>query len=178
MDRLRPHSIAMTAHHREAVRLAEEQQRAVTEKCKRSKQPEPNYAFDELIGKGSFGRVYKGRQISTQKVVAIKVLDVDDADFRAFGDQKDEQIRDFQREIRILRQSQESGAENLNHLIEALPVHSQLWMICEHCPGGSVKTLVSVVALFPRYKGCAILLCRLPLPHALTNNGLTLSSPR
>ncbi|KAK5446208.1 hypothetical protein LTS15_009904 [Exophiala xenobiotica] len=142
MDRLRPHSIAMTAHHREAVRLAEEQQRAVTEKCKRSNQPAPNYAFDELIGKGSFGRVYKGRQISTQKVVAIKVLDVDDADFRAFGDQKDEQIRDFQREIRILRQAQESGAENLNHLIEALPVHSQLWMICEHCPGGSVKTLM------------------------------------
>ncbi|KAK5272612.1 hypothetical protein LTR99_002004 [Exophiala xenobiotica] len=142
MDRLRPHSIAMTAHHREAVRLAEEQQRAVTEKCKRSNQLAPNYAFDELIGKGSFGRVYKGRQISTQKVVAIKVLDVDDADFRAFGDQKDEQIRDFQREIRILRQAQESGAENLNHLIEALPVHSQLWMICEHCPGGSVKTLM------------------------------------
>ncbi|KAJ9497203.1 hypothetical protein H2202_007359 [Exophiala xenobiotica] len=134
--------LSMTAHHREAVRLAEEQQRAVTEKCKRSNQLAPNYAFDELIGKGSFGRVYKGRQISTQKVVAIKVLDVDDADFRAFGDQKDEQIRDFQREIRILRQAQESGAENLNHLIEALPVHSQLWMICEHCPGGSVKTLM------------------------------------
>jgi serine/threonine protein kinase len=138
----------MTAHHREAVRLAEEQQRAVTEKCKRSNQPAPNYAFDELIGKGSFGRVYKGRQMSTQKVVAIKVLDVDDADFRAFGDQKDEQIRDFQRETRILRQAQESGAENLNHLIEALPVHSQLWMICEHCPGGSVKTLVGVAVLF------------------------------
>ncbi|KAJ9638588.1 hypothetical protein H2204_004359 [Knufia peltigerae] len=142
MDRLRPVSVAMTAHYREAVRLAEEQQRAVTEKCKRSRQPEPDYTFDELIGKGSFGRVYKGRQKSSNKVVAIKVLDIDEADFHAFGESKDEQIRDFQREIRILRQAQESGAENLNHLIEALPVHSQLWMICEHCPGGSVKTLM------------------------------------
>jgi serine/threonine protein kinase len=83
------------------------------------------------------------RQISTNKVVAIKVLDIDEADFHAYGEQKDEQIRDFQREIRILRQAQESSAENLNRLIDALPVHSQLWMICEYCPGGSVKTLVS-----------------------------------
>ncbi|KAK4938159.1 hypothetical protein LTR10_021318 [Elasticomyces elasticus] len=143
MDHLRPQSAsAMTAHRREAVRLAQEQQRAVVEKCKRAKQPEPDYAFDELIGKGSFGRVYKGRQIPSQQVVAIKVLDIDEADFRAYGEQKDEQIRDFQREIRILRQAQESGAENLNQLIDAFPVHSQLWMICEHCPGGSVKTLM------------------------------------
>ncbi|KIW65803.1 hypothetical protein PV04_08026 [Phialophora macrospora] len=143
MDSLHPDSAAaMTAHRREAVRLAQEQQEAVVEKCKRSKQPEPDYSFDELIGKGSFGRVYKGRQLSTAKVVAIKVLDIDEADFHAFGDAKDEQIRDFNREIRILRQAQESGAQNLNRMIEALPVHSQLWMVCEYCPGGSVKTLM------------------------------------
>lgn len=82
------------------------------------------------------------RQLSSKKVVAIKVLDIDDADFRTYGDQKDEQIKDFNREIRILRQAQDSGAENLNPMIEAMSVHSQLWLICEHCPGGSVKTLV------------------------------------
>ncbi|RMD41593.1 hypothetical protein DV735_g3531, partial [Chaetothyriales sp. CBS 134920] len=129
-------------HRSEAVRLAKSQERAVADKCRRSNQTIPPYTFDELIGKGTFGRVYKGRQLPSNKVVAIKVLDIDDADFQAFGDQKDEQIRDFNREIKILRQAQESGAENLNQIIEALPVHSQLWMICEHCPGGSVKTLM------------------------------------
>ncbi|KEF54855.1 STE/STE20 protein kinase [Exophiala aquamarina CBS 119918] len=143
MEGLHPDSAAaMTAHRREAVRLAQDQQRAVVEKCTRSKQSEPDYRFDELIGKGSFGRVYKGRQVSTNKVVAIKVLDIDDADFHAYGEQKDEQIQDFNREIRILRQAQDSGAENLNPMIEAMAVHSQLWLICEHCPGGSVKTLM------------------------------------
>ncbi|RMZ83469.1 hypothetical protein DV737_g1616, partial [Chaetothyriales sp. CBS 132003] len=143
MNSLHPNSAAaMTQHRREAVRLAKSQERAVADKCKRSNQPIPPYKFDELIGKGTFGRVYKGRQLPSNKVVAIKVLDIDDADFQAFGDQKDEQIRDFNREIKILRQAQESGAVNLNQIIEALPVHSQLWMICEHCPGGSVKTLM------------------------------------
>ncbi|RMZ79375.1 hypothetical protein DV738_g3348, partial [Chaetothyriales sp. CBS 135597] len=140
---LHPNSAAaMTQHRSEAVRLAKSQERAVAEKCRRSNQTIPPYTFDELIGKGTFGRVYKGRQLPSNKVVAIKVLDIDEADFQAFGDQKDEQIRDFNREIKILRQAQESGAVNLNQIIEALPVHSQLWMICEHCPGGSVKTLM------------------------------------
>ena len=74
------------------------------------------------------------------------MIDIDEADFQAFGDSKDEQIRDFNREIRILRQAQESGAQNLNQMIEALPVHSQLWMVCEYCPGGSVKTLMRATA--------------------------------
>ena len=73
------------------------------------------------------------------------MIDVDDADFRAIGDQKDDQIGDFNKEIRTLRRAQESGAPNLNQMIEALSVHSQLWLICEYCPGGSVKTLVSLV---------------------------------
>jgi hypothetical protein len=61
MENLHPDSAsAMTAHRREAVRLAKVQERSVTEKCKRAKQTIPDYSFDELIGKGSFGRVYKG----------------------------------------------------------------------------------------------------------------------
>lgn len=143
MQSLRPESAAaMTAHRREAIRLAKAQERAVSDKCVRAGQEPPGYAFDELIGKGSFGRVYKGRQNSSGKVVAVKVLDIDEADFQAFGDMRDEQIRDFNKEIAILRRAQESGAENLNQMIEALPVHSQLWLVCEYCPGGSVKTLM------------------------------------
>ena len=69
-------------------------------------------------------------------------MDIDEADFQTFGEAKDEQLRDFYREVRILRQAQESGAPNLNQIIEALPVHSQLWMVSNYCPGGSVKTLM------------------------------------
>ena len=61
MASLRPESaLALTAHRREAIKLAKTQQSVVAEKCKRSNQEAPGYTFDELIGKGSFGRVYKG----------------------------------------------------------------------------------------------------------------------
>jgi serine/threonine protein kinase len=142
-DLLHPESAtAMTEHRREAVRLAKSQESSVIEKCKRGNQEMPDYAFDELIGKGSYGRVYKGRNTISNRVVAIKVIDIDEADFHSAFEQKDEQIKDFNREIRILKQAQDSGAPNMNLMIEALPVHSQLWLVCEYCPGGSVKTLM------------------------------------
>jgi hypothetical protein len=105
------------------------------------------------------------RKTPTNQVVAIKVIDIDEADFRAVGEEKDEQIRAFNKEIRVLRQAQESGAPNLNQVIEALPVHSQLWLICDYCPGGSVKTLVGGEFLFDMCVSsqlnvmCVLLLC-------------------
>jgi hypothetical protein len=61
MDFLHPESaMAMTEHRREAIRMAKTQEAAVVEKCKRSGAAAPGFSFDELIGKGSFGRVYKG----------------------------------------------------------------------------------------------------------------------
>lgn len=61
MASLRPESAAaLNAHKRDAFKLAKQQEIAVREKCKRSNEEPPGYTFDELIGKGSFGRVYKG----------------------------------------------------------------------------------------------------------------------
>ena len=60
MDHLRPESaLAVSQHRREAMRLAKAQEASVIEKCRRSGAAIPEYGFDELIGKGSFGRVYK-----------------------------------------------------------------------------------------------------------------------
>ena len=82
------------------------------------------------------------RKKSTQELVAIKVIDIDDADYRAVRDTRDDQIKEFNREIRVLKQAQDSGAQNMNQMLEAFAIHSQLWLICEYCPGGSVKTLM------------------------------------
>ncbi|PYH94198.1 kinase-like protein [Aspergillus ellipticus CBS 707.79] len=133
---------AITKHKAEAMKLAREQSVAVQEMCRRAKTECPPYEFEELIGKGSYGRVYKGHQLPSRKVVAIKVLDIDSMDYQSVRDFRDESIKDFIRETKVMTQVKDSGAKNINALIEAISIHSQLWLVCEYCPGGSVRTLM------------------------------------
>ncbi|RAH48563.1 putative serine/threonine protein kinase [Aspergillus brunneoviolaceus CBS 621.78] len=139
---LDPAMAAITKHKAEAIKLAREQSSAVQEMCRRAKSDVPAYEFEELIGKGSYGRVYKGHQLPSRKLVAIKVLDIDSIDYKSLRDFRDESINDFIRETKVMKQVKESGAKNINELIEAISIHSQLWLVCEYCPGGSVRTLM------------------------------------
>ncbi|RHZ47382.1 putative serine/threonine protein kinase [Aspergillus thermomutatus] len=133
---------AISKHKAEAIKLAREQGAAVREMCRRAKTEAPPYEFEELIGKGSYGRVYKGHQLPSCKVVAIKVMDIDSMDYKSVRDLKDESIKDFIHETKVMKQVKDAGAKNINELIEAISIHSQLWLVCEYCPGGSVRTLM------------------------------------
>ncbi|KAE8393708.1 kinase-like protein [Aspergillus alliaceus] len=133
---------AITKHKAEAIKLAREQGSAVKEMCRRAKTDTPPYEFEELIGKGAYGRVYKGHQLPTQKVVAIKVMDIDSVDYKSVRDFRDESIKDFIHETKVMKQVKDAGAKNINEIIEAISIHSQLWLVCEYCPGGSVRTLM------------------------------------
>ncbi|KAE8379892.1 hypothetical protein BDV26DRAFT_290900 [Aspergillus bertholletiae] len=133
---------AITKHKAEAIKLAREQGVAVQEMCRRAKTDTPPYEFEELIGKGAYGRVYKGHQLPSRKVVAIKVMDIDSLDYKSVRDYRDESIKDFIHETKVMKQVKDSGAKNINEIIEAISIHSQLWLVCEYCPGGSVRTLM------------------------------------
>ncbi|KAJ5702103.1 hypothetical protein N7488_009651 [Penicillium malachiteum] len=133
---------AITRHKAEAIKLAREQGNAVKEMCRRAKTDVPPYEFEELIGKGAYGRVYKGREMPSGRLVAIKVLDIDSLDYKSLRDFRDESIKDFIHETKVMKQVKDSGAKNINELIEAISIHSQLWLVCEYCPGGSVRTLM------------------------------------
>ncbi|KAL5335471.1 kinase-like domain-containing protein [Aspergillus crustosus] len=133
---------AITKHKAEAIRLAREQGAAVRELCRRAKTEAPPYEFEELIGKGAYGRVYKGHQLPSRQVVALKVLDIDSLDYKSVRDFRDESIKDFIHETKVMKQVKDSGAKNINAIIEAVSIHAQLWLVCEYCPGGSVRTLM------------------------------------
>jgi serine/threonine protein kinase len=133
---------AITKHKVEAIKLAREQGIAVQEMCRRAKTDIPPYEFEELIGKGAYGRVYKGHETKSGRLVAIKVLDIDSLDYKSLRDFRDESIKDFIHETKVMKQVKDAGAKNINELIEAISIHSQLWLVCEYCPGGSVRTLV------------------------------------
>ncbi|THW66366.1 kinase-like protein [Aureobasidium pullulans] len=114
----------------------------VVDRAARTNTAVPDYEFIELIGKGSFGRVYKCKNNATQDLVAVKIIDVDDLDYKLDLDQKDEAIEDFRKEVKTLKLLRDSQAKNINYIQEAFDLHSQLWIVSDYCPGGSVHTLM------------------------------------
>ncbi|KAI5918267.1 kinase-like domain-containing protein [Camillea tinctor] len=133
-----------SASKQKAFEDAEQMQAVVQEECARSGKPVPGYRLTELIGKGSFGRVYKANDVRTSNVVAVKIIDVDEQD--TLNPKLQDTYSEFLKEVNALRLLSEGGAQNINHVIEALPVGQAMWMVTEYCAGGSVATLMKPTA--------------------------------
>ncbi|CAI6278834.1 unnamed protein product [Periconia digitata] len=127
-----------------ARQQAQEMQILVSERARRSGEDPPPYEFFELIGRGSFGRVFKGADRKTGETVAIKILDIDSSDYI---ERSQDQLSTTLKEISILQQLKNSKARPyVNVIMEALPVHNELWIISEYASGGSVSTLMKPTA--------------------------------
>ncbi|KAI8635470.1 putative serine/threonine protein kinase [Xylariaceae sp. FL1651] len=133
-----------SASRQKAFEDAQKMQTVVEEECQRTGKPLPDYRLTELIGKGSFGRVYKANDIKTSNVVAVKIIDVDEQD--TLNPKLQDTYSEFLKEVNALRLLSESGAKNVNTVIEALPVGQAMWMVTEYCAGGSVATLMRPTA--------------------------------
>ncbi|KAI0102745.1 kinase-like protein [Nemania sp. FL0031] len=139
-----------SATKRKALEDAKSMQASIVKECSEIGRALPPYAFLELIGKGSFGRVYRaitstGHQ--TRQLVAIKVINIEAGDTLDPG--AADTFGDVMKEINTLKLLSTTGAKNINVIIDALLVGQSLWVVTEYCAGGSVSSLMRPTGCLP-----------------------------
>lgn len=91
---------------------------------------EARFSNLELIGRGSFGDVFKGFDKELNKDVAIKVIDLEEAE---------DDIEDIQKEISVLSQCR---SPYITEYYGSQLHQTKLWIIMEYMAGGSVADLL------------------------------------
>lgn len=120
---------------------ARKAQAAIVRECAEAGKEPPPYLLTELIGKGTFGRVYKATSTRTKgQLVAVKIISIEEGDTLSPG--AADTFNDILKEVTTLKLLGSSGARNVNVVLDSELVGQSVWIITEYCAGGSVASLM------------------------------------
>lgn len=100
--------------------------------CTSEEDPTTFMDLGEMLGRGSFGEVHKGRVLSTDEVVAIKIINIDN----------DMAIEDVRKEIEVLASC---NHPNIVNYVGSYLHTENLWIVMEYCGGGSVSEACQIM---------------------------------
>ncbi|KAL4470114.1 hypothetical protein ABPG72_016651 [Tetrahymena utriculariae] len=90
--------------------------------------PEQIFSLVEILGQGSYGKVFKALNLQNNKYYAVKVVNTGNGDFD-----------NLKKEISILQDCQ---SDYIVHYYGSYLYNEQLWIIMEYCDIGSVNDLM------------------------------------
>ncbi|PHH63336.1 hypothetical protein CDD81_6033 [Ophiocordyceps australis] len=140
MANVEPKAMDLTATKKKALLDAQKAQAAIARECADAGRAAPPFVLDELIGKGSFGRVYKASDTAWGRPVAVKIISIEEGDALQPGTA--DTFGDILKEISTLQLLSNSNARNINKIIHAFLVGQSVWMVTDYCAGGSVASLM------------------------------------
>eukprot|EP00894_Picocystis_sp_ML_P001423 jgi/Pico_ML_1/51940/g2728.t1 len=97
-----------------------------------SKDMVDKYEVLECVGKGSFGDVFRGIDTETGEEVAIKIIDLDEAE---------EDIEEIKKEISVLSMCRSKYVTQY-HAALLIPGTTRLWIVMEYMSGGALSELI------------------------------------
>ncbi|CAG8459708.1 13213_t:CDS:2 [Rhizophagus irregularis] len=100
------------------------------------------YSRQELVGRGAYGAVYKGIDNENNRVIAIKVLNLDT---------EEDDVGDIVKEINLLSQLKHSDSQNITKYFGSFLHGTKLWIIMEYAAGGSIRSLLNAGNLEEKY---------------------------
>ncbi|KGQ95629.1 sporulation-specific protein 1 [Candida albicans P94015] len=89
-----------------------------------------NYVLSKCIGRGNFGDVYRAQQVSTNRLVAIKVVNLDESP---------DDIKQIIKEIHFLSRLRNPY---IIRYIESFSQEYNMYIVMEYCGGGSCSDLL------------------------------------
>ena len=100
---------------------------------------EIDYSPKGRLGKGSFGLVYKAKNINTSEMVAVKILDVKELHRNKYTFKR---IQDEINSMKVTVEQYTNGNPNIIRFYDAAEVDDQVFIFEEFCRGGSLQNMI------------------------------------